>query len=240
MTGPVLTINKQTPEPRSRERQALAVAIEAAAMAARATEGGLAAVARASELVDDAQSKHAAASATVSAAKERHTAATAEAIGRGAPVPASAVRAARAAQADAEDDLDAAKAALKQLQTALAGLEEEAHRADIAVEAAVNSVLAGEAAVLLVERLEHLKRELPELQAKLYFLKSRGFERQGIYSVEVPALHAPLAEIESRITSAIELGLSFHVTAAEQHPAVEPWRAACAALRDDPDVPLPP
>jgi multidrug efflux pump subunit AcrA (membrane-fusion protein) len=156
-------------------------------------------------------------------------------------VPASPLRAARAAQADAEDDLGAARAALEQLRTALADLEAESGHADIALDVAVNSVLAAEAAVALVEKLERLKQELPALQAQLHFLRNRSSLNHGAYRQEVPELAAPFAEIAPRIRNAVELGLPFHVAAAEQHPAVEPWRAACAAMRrGDPDAPLPP
>jgi hypothetical protein len=225
---------------RSPERQALAVAIAAAVKAARSAEDGRAAVARARELVDAAETKLAAASAAVTAAKARHAKQTAAAIGRGAPVPAtSALKAARALEQEAEDDFDAGKAALEQLQTALADSEGEIDHANIAVEAAVNSVLAAEAAIPLVERLEQIKAEIPALQAAANFVRRRGFEHRGTYSVQVPALHAPLAEIVPRITNAVEHGLPFHPMAAAQHPSAAVWEAACAALRDDPDADLP-
>jgi hypothetical protein len=230
----------EAPAPeRTSEREALAAAIAANSEAERAAERGRVAVTHASELVSKNETKLAEAQAAVVDAKERHTAATAAAIGRGGPLPSSALRSARAAQADIQDDLDAAQAALEQLQASLAELDENVVAGEIGIEAAINRVL-GVAAGQLVHDLVACRTELIQLLSVCYFIRERAGERRGTFFSPIPELAAPLADIKPEIDSALAAGVPFNsVERALMHPAVEAWAQACAALRDDPDVVLP-
>ena len=152
---------------------------------------------------------------------------------------AGATRKARAKAETAADDLDLARAALAQLEGEVVAAEEKSRRADLRVEVAINAVLAAEAAPSLVERLENLKAEIPALQAALYFIKLRGGEKLGTIFREIPALAAPISEIERRLMAAVEIGLFFNSDMARQHPATEAWAAAVAGLRAAADAPLP-
>jgi hypothetical protein len=226
---------------RSPERQALADAIEAVAQAERAEENGRAAVARAVELVNAGTAKLAEASAAVVAAKERHTAAVASAIGKGTAVPAGTLKSARAAEADAEDDLAAATAALEQLQTALADLEAETGRASVHVQAAINAVLAEVAPGLVASIAQH-RSQLVALLSIAWFVRSRGSERHGstFQSSEIPALRRPLAAATAEIDPQIQVGTgAWGPDAALAHPVIARWQQVVAALRTDPDAPLP-
>jgi hypothetical protein len=232
---------KKTTEARSPERQALAHAIEAVAQAERAEENGRAAVARAVDLVNAGSAKLAEARVAVVAAKEQHTAAVAAAIGKGTAVPAGTLKSARAAEADAEDDLAAATAALEQLQTALADLGAETGHAKLSVEAAINGVLAG-AAPQLVAAITARRAELLELLSISWFVRSRGGERHGstFQSSEIPALRRPLATATAEIDPQIQVGTgAWGPDAALAHPSVGRWHEAVVALRTDPDAPLP-
>ena len=239
----IRAIKKHAPGSRSRERQALAEAIVARDEAACALERGRAAVARAERLVDDAQTKLTDAVAAVADAREHQARLVAEAVSAGShATPASALRAARAAETDAADDVDATKNALAQLQASLAALEEESHRAELDVECKINSVLAA-AGFPLVKRLIKRRAEILELFAILIWMRNRSRERQGVTSTfrENPALVSPLfSGVAREINTALERGISFDDTeAALRNPILEHWEDAVAATRTDPDHELP-
>jgi|SRR5579862_4729678 len=239
----VHALNKKvvTTVPISPERQALATEIEAAARAECAAENGRAAVARALELVNETSNKLVEANAAVISAKEDHTAAIAVAIGKGTPVPSSTLKIARTAQAEAQDNLDAAAAALERLQTACTDLEAETSHAKMRVEAAINAVLAA-AGFPLVRDLLTRRAEVLQLLSILCFIRNRGRERQGTSSSfrVVPMLSEPLAAVESEINAVLEVGVPFNnFEAALAHPVLNAWQEACAALRADASAPLP-
>lgn len=226
---------------KSPERQALAAAIEAVAEAERAEEAGREAVTRAVALVHANESKLGAANAAVVSAKERHTMAVAAAIGKGMAVPAGTLKAARAAQADAEDDLTAATAALAQWQTKLADLEAETASARMAVEVVINALLAG-AAPRLVAAIAARRTELLSLLSISYFISRRGSERHGTsgYFSVIPALAKPLAAAAGEIEAAIQIGTgAWGPDVALAHPVVARWEEAIADLRADANAPLP-
>jgi len=143
-------------------------------------------------------------------------------------------------QTDAQDDRDAATAALEQLQTQLAELTEESRRKELAVAAAVNGVLAVRgfqfARDLVARRSESLA-----LLAHLCFIRDRGGERRGDIFSPIRELSAPLANVTPEIDRVLGLGVTYQdMEAARAHAAVEALQEACAAMRADPDAPLPP
>jgi hypothetical protein len=231
---------KQTPPARSPERQALAAAIEAHAEAKRAAEAGREAVARAEALAIAAGSRLASANADVGRAKERHTADVAAAVAAGHAIPTSALRSARADAQTKQDDLDALTAALEQLQTQLAELEAQASRSELAVEAAINAVLAPRGSQFARDLVARRSESLA-LLAHLCFIRDRGGERRGDIFSPIRELSAPLANVTPEIDRVLGLGVTYQdMEAARAHAAVEALQEACAAMRADPDAPLPP
>jgi hypothetical protein len=227
--------------PRSEAREALASAINTAAEASSAAQRGREAVARAVELVAEAEAKVAAAGEAVVAAREQQSRRVAEAITAGQGAPPGALRAARAAETDAADDLAAAQAALEQLEGDASETEAAAARANFAVERKINDLLVAEALEPLLERLKGLKVQISPLQAALHFIRMRAMHRRGTstFADAIRGLELP-DEVAKKISDAVELGgLPFNALTSEQHPVATAWREACAALRCDPDVDLP-
>jgi hypothetical protein len=227
--------------PRSRERQALAAAIEDNLAAEAKLEAQRNAVERAERLVGDAATKLAAAVAAVASAREHQARRVAQAISAGSQAtPASALRAARAAEVEAQDNQDAGVAALAQLQASLADLEAGAASAAMRLEAALNALLST-AGAPLIERLRLCRIETAELLAILCFIRERGGVRHGTNSRETRELAEPLAAIKPDIGKALAaIGFPFaDVDHAMQHPIVNVWAEAVAALRADADASLP-
>ena len=229
----------ETPAERSPERQALSTAIKVAWRSITAVTAARDALDRGRALLADAEAERESAVAAVATAREADGAAMAKSVRNRDVVAPSATRKARQRAEVADDDVEVARAAIATLEADLAAAEEKEITARRRVEAAVNAVLAAEAAVPLLARLEQIKAEIPALQAALHFIRSRMSERRGTAAYEIAELAAPLAAISPRLSEAIEVGLLFHPLAAEQHPAAERWRAACAALATDADAPLP-
>jgi hypothetical protein len=234
----VHAINKQPPPARSPERQALAEANEARAKAARATEAGRQAVERAIELVTAAETRLALANTDVGRSKERHTADVAAAVAAGHAMPASALRAARTVQADAQDDRDAAAAALERLQTRLAELEVEEGAVELGREAAINAVLAVRG-FQFVKDLAARRSETLELLARLLFIHDRAGQRRGDIFSPIRELSEPLAALAPELDSALGTVTYTDLQAARTHLAVQRWEAAVAQLRMNPDAQLP-
>jgi hypothetical protein len=229
-----------TASTRSSERETLRAAIDDKAAADAALAAQRTAVERADRLVDDAQAKLVRANAAVVSAKENHTAAMAAAIGKGAPVPVSGeLRAARSDVAAAEDDLEAVRLASAQLRAALGDHEAEAERAAMAVEVAINGMLAG-AGLAAIDRLVALRDEIMDLFSVVCFVRERGGERRGPSFYQVAELMEPLAELQEKMATGLARGATFDdVTGALANPALERWTEAVAVLRFDADAEFP-
>jgi Tfp pilus assembly protein PilX len=226
---------------KSPERQALAAAIESVAEAERAEEAGREAVTRAVALVREGELTLAAANAAVVSAKERHSTAVAAAIGNGVAVPSGTLKAARAAQADAEDDFSASSDALTQWETKLSDLEASTASAHMAVEVAINALLATAALPMIKAIAEH-RTKLMALLSVSYWIARRGSERHGTsaHFSTIPELAAPLAAVSASIEAALRVGTGgWNSDSALAHPVLNRWADAVAALRLSADAPLP-
>ena len=147
-------------------------------------------------------------------------------------------RAARQAELEAADECDAAKSALSQLQSKQLNLEAANQSAELGIEVEINRLLAG-AAPAMIERLEALKGEMLALQSVLWFVRGRRAVAEGTHHRVVDELAAPLAEIEPKITHAIEVDVPFYVAQAERHAALGVWRKVVEELKQNADTPLP-
>lgn len=221
-------------------RVALADAIDASRKTDAAIESRRGAIVRATELVEKAERGLEAASAMVADARGRHAQAVAEAAAGGTPPSSpSTMRAARVAEVDAQDEVDAAKSALAQLEGGLPNLQEHAVRAESKVRAAVNAVVASAAKPFLEETRE-LQAELVAKRAILQFL--RHYEANDETSDD-PTLaviladerKAPLAELHDLI----DKFLAQNPLTATNEEAVAAWRQAREKLMRDAGAALP-
>jgi exonuclease VII small subunit len=222
---------------RSPERQALADAIALKQKCDKQLTAHRQAIERARENVEKCEAALETARSNISKALDADAKIQVNTIKSGRTTPAaSRTSKARQSKVDAIYERAVAKDVLQRLKDGLD--EEEVVRADLAIGGAINALLAT-IAPPLIERLERLKLEIPVLQAQLYFIRNRGYRRQGTGAVGVDELRAPLAGIEKRIMETVEIGPpSFHCIAAEQSPAVEPLRAWCRALMENADAAL--
>ena len=238
----VHVMKSATTAQRSPARQALAMALADKSKADARLEAQHGAVARAERLVADAESELAAAVEAIGRAREQQGLAVAKAVAAGSRPPASALRAARAAELEATDACEAANNALAHIREQSEAMAEEAERAGKTVEISINAVLALEAREHVASVIR-CREKLIELLSVSAFLQSRGRERQGQTSSFriVPELSRPLAGIEVELATALENGvpLSNNIELALGHPILERWRDVVAALRGDPDTPLP-
>lgn len=133
-------------------RATLAEAIEGQCRAEANAAGHDQAVGRARDLVGDAEAALERARSGVAKAKTRHAENIASAAASGAPPSRQgAVREARAHERDAEDDLEAARDALAQIEAGRADVGDAAAVAAADVVAKVNEVVSAEAEHLLAE-----------------------------------------------------------------------------------------
>jgi len=226
-------------------RVALAAAIAEAAKADSKVSAQREPIERAKAMISAAEVRLKAARAAVANARAEHARRIADAASGGTPMlAASAMRAARSVQSDAEDDLVAAQDALAQLEVAdLAELEAAKARADHAVAGCINAVLADEARRMIVDA-QALKTQLFE---KIAVLKYLARDRDAVFERGAPdagssvrrmrdldARTAPLAGLPDTVDR-----LAFNMLINDQHPAVQQWSAARLALRRDPDAALP-
>ncbi len=215
---------------RDHARDDLAAAIQAAADAEHTVEAARAAVARATDMVAQARERLDAAFAETARAKGEASARALTAATTGeALAPDGSMRTARLREIDAQDDLDACRAALTSAEATLAGPEEAARRAQKRVAEAAQEVMAGAPLDRILAEASALQERLSGLRAVLWFLsrecldrESTERERQKIATFLAAPAYA--WEFNGRIN---------------EHPALEPWRAARQALQTNADAPLP-
>jgi len=208
-------------------RAALKDALEAAAEARQCVENQRAGIQTARAGVFAAKRKLDAAKTAASSAVEDHAARIAEAAASGSPVPPATMRAARDAEQDAADEVQAMEAAVVRLKAHLPGLQESARDAEVEVDSAISAVFLVPARALF-DRACALERELEPLrQALATLLKDRMPEAGDALAHQRG--RAPLNPVYSEI---MKFG---------------GWRAggpdlfavARAALRSNPDAELP-
>jgi hypothetical protein len=205
-------------------RAELATAIEEATAAERIAEAARSAVALAREMVDTAEARLSTALDDVVQARSAHANRLVAAAQSGkAAAPDTALRAARAHEAEARDDADAAKEALATVEAALTDPEAELQRAQKRVATLVKPIMAPATEQLMAE-IAQLQEQAGARRAALSFLLSECFPW-------------PPSD-ESRRLEAF-LSAPIYPFDYKAHPALVPWRQAQEALTRDADAALP-
>jgi hypothetical protein len=214
-------------------RAALASALQAQVKSDEAVSRQRAGIDRARGGVRAAEAAAKDAEKAVTKAREAHAEAIAAAAANDAAPPASGVRAARQAQVDSEDEVEAAKAALDQLRGDLPTVEAAAREANIAVEAAINAILAPHARQLLAKGME-LKCQLAPVVAVLSALSNdTPAGKPHDQYLDAAKMHKPLAEVRKDDQAFFETFNKF------DRGGADPWVSARERLRADPDAALP-
>jgi hypothetical protein len=226
------------------ERDQLRQAIEAARKAERAIEDRKGAILRARQLVEAASRKVQAAAAGIVQAKNEHARILAESAetNNGETNGTGIIRAARLAELDAQDGIEAANAALSRLEQGLTGVENAHRLARNNVLREINALLVPHAARLLAEARE-LKTQLAARRHVLMFLFGpenrdeiiRGWPSQLDEIKALEDRHAPLAGMHRDVWDFLS---TINVADAGM-AAVPAWEGAREALRTDADAPLP-
>ena len=208
----------------SDRRASLSAAIAAASKAAAAVETARARAVRAADFRDHAEQAHAAAVAAVAAAREESARLAEDAVISGAsPAGAGTLRKARERETEAADALDAASAASAKIEATIPDLEREARQAAGVVTAAIDFLLTMPIG-RLVDEAARLQEELGARRAVLHHLRGAADDHD-----------------RSRIAEYLKhefLPFGPNDTPRD-HPAMEPWRAARAALTRNANAPLP-
>ncbi len=208
-------------------RMALREAIAAEEAARRAVTRQQEAIQRAELHLTKAQSDLEVATAAVAEAKALDAANVAAAIHTAAAVGApTAARKARAAEQEAADAVDVAKAALARMQADLVGMEDVERRGRNEVAAAVNGVLQPAVEALLGQAQEYKSRLAVCLSTVSLILDDAM--RRG----------SPLAGLRERHERVAALTAT-DVAGDALPAAIATWREALAALHKRFDVPLP-
>jgi hypothetical protein len=238
------TIPRHDPPARSAEREKLASAIAEAQETQRAADGVRHAIARAADMVSKARTRLEAAQAAVASAKEQQAYRLAAAAASGTPAAlASTMKQARADEVDAQDEIDAAEAALAQLKAQLAGAEEASQLAAHRRIAAVDAVMRVVAANFFADT-EQVVEELLARRAVLRFLREPDPLHQPLNFYVARERDEPFAEMRNQIqrhllNSVGRLRDDGNGEDWRGHEKLKPWSSAREALFSDADTPLP-
>lgn len=152
---------KIIPSKRTQERESLAQAIADAAVVERRAFKACDSKERASALVAGAESKLSEATSAVEKARDAQSRRAFKAIKAGADIaPDATTRNARLNVADAEDAVEAAKAALASCEDAFAESEDDLRRAQQHVVAAADDVIRTEQAHRVLQQAQMLQEQL--------------------------------------------------------------------------------
>ena len=193
---------------------------------------------RAAEHTEKCEAAHERAAELIERAKTKDADRLKRAITQGHAPPAGTTRAARLDLEAAADELANAQAARAQMQEARLTLQAEIEKIEIQIDAEMNVLMLSLAERELQEH-EEMRARFAGNQARLEFFRNRCSIPHGMNTRRViPELAAPFASISSRINAALDLGIFFDVTAAQQHPGYRQLEELCARLRVDPDAPI--
>jgi hypothetical protein len=246
------TIPRHDPPARSAERQALAVAIEAAAEAERSLDAARRAAARAEDFVEKAGIRLAATREASAEQRRLHVQGLAEAARTGAPAASSdPVREASRAVAEAEAEFEMAESAAVELRSQRAPREAALLQAKNRLVNAVDNVIRAEAERLIAE-CKAAEAELLRRRAMLYFLRRPHVQAGEALHGAVPSPFVGEHDFQllgerdrafEAMKDAIDDVLHRPIFAGEanwnRHEAVRPWIQARQALFSDADAPLP-
>jgi chromosome segregation ATPase len=228
------------PPRREDDRAPLRAAIARFKEAQDAREGHRAAIKRANTLLERGDRKIEKAKLGIEQAKAEAARLLARAISRGDEDADSngVIRAARAAETAAYDEIESLRAAVEQLKTQAVEHEAKIIEAEILVAKSVRELIAPRIHLALA-RLRELDAESIPLMALLYFaLEGDGVRvPSSIETVRLDkALDAPFAELRKEI----EQFFGRRIDANNWWPAVEELKNFAKRLRDgDIDAPLP-
>jgi hypothetical protein len=222
-------------EPEPSPREVLAIAITNYNEAVEKEQASHSATERARLLVAEARKNfNLATSALEEARNDRMAKLVREATGGEAPVIDRFVRQARDKQIAAQDELDAAKAALATIEQSAADWAAEAKRTKEWLEVCVNAVLSSEHERLFAEA-QALQAELIDRRIGLQWI---------VHAMLLP--RGPSLPLRRDIDSWLNRngddyipGEARHSPSWKSHPANEPWKAAREALMADATAPLP-
>jgi len=233
--------NSNKPTVRSSERTALAAAIAEAAEAQRKADASRAAIPRAEAMVAQAQGRLDQATDSVAASRDAQAARMAAAAASGAALaPDPGMRQSRLLEADAEDELDAARAALASVEAATVEAEKRVEGAKINVSNCAKRVVKSMKSTAIAKvralraeldsRTLELTKALNTQVAYLHFTGDKQCE-------EIPGSW-PMTDEDQQMYSIInqEQKLFDHNV---REPVRGSWTKALADLHSDPDAALP-
>lgn len=230
-------MSTDTPDPL---RAALAQAIADKATAESALEQHHEAIARAAKLARDAETRLAAATAELETARGQRVHALAHAAAGGGATSKIPMREVRDAALDAQDELDAARAAVEVLRAELAGLEDAVREAGNRVVAARNAVIAPIAPALL-QQMREAETTLIVNNAVLMALLAldKGGDQDDWKGRALR--NKPLAEVSDEFQAFQRRGDRIGTDDDRKHARelAAAWAAAVKALEADPFAALP-
>jgi hypothetical protein len=242
----VVEEREQPDAPAPSPRQALAFAIAERDRVGQIAEQARQAVQRARQLTYDAEAHLEAAQLSVEEAREKHSRLVTEAVAAGSKLPSSSIRQARINEAEAEDALRAARAALERLQVALVVAEGDLRTSAATVLERAKLVMASETTAMPSDMKQAIEAFIAQVAVFGYLVKSQiisDFQPPSDPSQLVhhdPMFRHPAGPSVQMLRA---LGLSgwapSWLAQVEDHSAIAAWRAALEELQRDPDTPLP-
>jgi hypothetical protein len=233
------------PLPRSPEREELAKAIKARNDTWTKVKRAHDALPRAKQMIVTAGDRVEAAAEAVAQAKEaRRIALAVAAVESRTPEPDRTLAEARAEEAAAQDELEAATAALAEVEATVARFEAELQRTAHVVTALVDRVMAAASITHLLANARATQDKLIGQRAALRHLLASGFVTDAEDQRAIVALLTePLPNCPAYTNAAGQRWPSDLIPpigeAWGKHAAVAAYTTARAALLDDADAPLP-
>jgi hypothetical protein len=221
------------PEDGDALRGALAACLQAKGKADRLVERQRAGIDRARGGVRAAEAVAKEAEVEIVKSRQLHAKALAEAAAGDTVPPASGIHKARNAAVEAQDMVEATKAALEDLKAGLPTVEAAASESNIAVEAAINAILAPHARQLLNKGMELKCQLAPVVAALLALSNDTPAGKPHNQYLDAAKMHKPLAEVRKDVQAFFETFNKF------DRGGADPWASARARLRADPNAELP-
>jgi hypothetical protein len=239
-----VTAIRKNGDSRDTTRDALREAITQAKKAEAAVEERRNAIERARDFVGEVQGRIEEAIIALNNASEEHAGRVAAAIAQGEKPPAAtAVKAAKAKLNDYQDDeLVSAEAALERIGDDLGDLQHAAALAENAVLTEIAKLMQPVAERLL-ERAQHLKRELLSVHMRLWAITD--VEKEGLpgFVSEIARLNAadarqaPISSLRAEVTKLTTTANDDEWRVATE--AAQPWRRAKLSSRTNADSGFP-
>jgi hypothetical protein len=217
------------------ERKELAIAIAHAHTARMANEASKISVSRAAAMLVEAENKLRSAGKDMIDARAAHAGKILRAAEQGSlPGEDGSTRRTRAAENEAQDNLEAAQSILVALKAKAEDTEWALKQADRRVAAAVDGVLKTAPVGELLLEARVLQADLIARRLVLRHLVKENL----VAAVRLPTLQSFLAD-DKLPSHHGHLGSNDWDDSWQRHACLKPWRAAREALKNDPDAELP-